>query len=111
MDDPRIDRAVFSQLVESVGGDFVRELVATFADESAVMQAELRSAYARRDADGFRRAAHSVKSNAQTFGARTLADAARGLELGGLPSDSTGIDAVEAELAQSLARLVELAGD
>ena len=63
-----------------------------------------------RDAERFRRAAHSLKSNAQTFGARRLADAARALELGGIPSDSAPLDALEAELAVGLAALAERAG-
>ena len=45
---------------------------------------DLRDALAARDADRFRRAAHSLKSNSNTFGARTLGAMARDLELGGL---------------------------
>ncbi|MGI9366980.1 MAG: Hpt domain-containing protein, partial [Rhizobiaceae bacterium] len=35
------------------------------------------------DEDGYRRAAHSIKSNAQTFGATALAAQARDIELSG----------------------------
>ena len=110
MDEPLIDSTVFSELADSVGADFVRELVETFAAEAATMRTELRTAYEARDAERFRRAAHSLKSNAQTFGTRRLADAARSLELGGLPSDAAPLDALEAELAKGLAALVERAG-
>ena len=48
------------------------------------MLAELGEALASARADAFRRAAHSLKSNASTFGALTLAAMARDLELQGL---------------------------
>jgi HPt (histidine-containing phosphotransfer) domain-containing protein len=110
MDDPLIDPTVFAELAESVGADFVRELVETFAAEATTMRSEMRAACEQRDAERFRRAAHSLKSNAQTFGARQLAEAARSLELGGLPSEAAPLDALEAELARSLAALAERAG-
>jgi HPt (histidine-containing phosphotransfer) domain-containing protein len=110
MSEPLIDPAVFAELADSVGEDFVRELVETFATEAATMRSDLRAALAQRDAERFRRAAHSLKSNAQTFGARRLAHAARALELGGLPSEAAALDALEADLAASLRALVERAG-
>ena len=45
------------------------------------MLAELRAARAAADADRFRRAAHSLKSNSHTFGALGLGALARDLEL------------------------------
>jgi HPt (histidine-containing phosphotransfer) domain-containing protein len=109
MDDAPIDHAVFAELAASVGADFVRELVDTFAAEAAGMREELRAAYEVRDAARFRRTAHSLKSNAQTFGALRLAEAARALEHGGLPVDATPLDALETVLASSLAALAERA--
>jgi cysteinyl-tRNA synthetase len=44
----------------------------------------IHGSYPNRTADRFRRAAHSLKSNSNTFGARTLGAMARELELGGL---------------------------
>ena len=84
MEDPTIDRPTFDALVATTGAEFVRELVETFESEAPRMFAELRDAYAKRDAERFRRAAHSLKSNANTFGALTLGRLARELELGGL---------------------------
>ena len=51
------------------------------------MLAELRSARAAGDAERFRRAAHSLKSNSNTFGALALGALARELELNGLDAD------------------------
>ena len=48
------------------------------------MLAELKRALAADQAEPFRRAAHSLKSNANTFGALALGALARELELGGL---------------------------
>ena len=55
-----------------MGAEFAAELVATFLDEAPGMVAELKAAAAGGDADAFRRAAHSLKSNASVFGAAAL---------------------------------------
>lgn len=82
-----IDKTVFAELQNTAGADFVDELVGTFLEEAPGLLAELRAARAVADADGFRRAAHSLKSNSQTFGATALGAAARTLELAGLAAD------------------------
>ncbi len=79
-----IDAATFAELQASAGADFVGELVDTFLEEAPVMLAELKSALAAGQAEPFRRAAHSLKSNANTFGALALGLLARDLEIGGL---------------------------
>ena len=106
-----IDRATFDALKDTTGADFVVELVDTFLEEAPAMLAELRRASAAGDADAFRRAAHSLKSNSNTFGALTLGSLARELELGGIPKAAEGgggIDALEQEYARVAAALVEL---
>jgi HPt (histidine-containing phosphotransfer) domain-containing protein len=75
-----IDRDTFRALQDAAGADFVGELVATFLEEAPKMLATLREALAAGDADAFRRTAHSLKSNALTFGAQSLAAKARELE-------------------------------
>ena len=107
-DDP-IDRRVFAELQATAGAEFVVELVDTFFEEAPPMLAELRAAWAAGAAERFRRAAHSLKTNAQTFGAMALAAQARTLELGGLPDHAGGIDALEAAYTQAAAALKELA--
>ena len=107
-----IDPATFADLQATTGADFVVDLVDTFAEEAPQMLAEMRSAQAEAAAERFRRAAHSLKSNSSTFGAVRLAEMARALELGGLPTASEGgaqLDAVAAELDSTLAALKSLA--
>jgi HPt (histidine-containing phosphotransfer) domain-containing protein len=76
------------------------------------MIADLRDASQARDAERFRRAAHSLKSNANTFGASTLGAMARELELGGLPVDPSGgaaaLDALEEAYGRAAGALREL---
>src|SRR6185295_19093286 len=69
MDESVIDKAVYAELEDTAGAEFVVELVNTFLEEAPGMLAELRSARAENHADRFRRAAHSLKSNSDTFGA------------------------------------------
>ena len=94
-----IDRGAYAELQETMGSDFAAELVDTFLQEAPGMLKELRQAAAGNDPDGFRRAAHSIKSNASLFGATALADLARGMELGGLQAAAP--DDIEAEYARA----------
>ena len=107
-----IDPEVFAALQNDAGAEFVRELVQTFLEEAPLMLKELRQALADGDADGFRRAAHSLKSNGLTFGATRLGALARELELGGLAQGQQpgAVEALEAEYARAAAALPELAG-
>jgi len=97
-----IDTSVFRELCESAGADFARELIDTFAEEAPGLVAELRAAHSAGDAESFRRTAHSLKSNALTFGASGLAQHARALEQAGLPDDPAGIEELATELAEAL---------
>jgi HPt (histidine-containing phosphotransfer) domain-containing protein len=97
MADTVIDAATFAELQDTAGADFVAELVGTFLEEAPQMLAEMRAAQAAASAEAFRRAAHSLKSNSNTFGALRLGEMARALELGGLVSDAAPIDALQAE--------------
>ncbi len=112
MASPTIDPVTFEALQETAGADFTGELVDTFLEEAPVMMAELRDALAAGNADTFRRAAHSLKSNSLTFGALTLGAMARDLELGGLDSvraaNAKPLDALANEYAQVAAALSEL---
>jgi histidine phosphotransfer protein HptB len=102
-----IDAATFRELQDAAGADFVGELVDTFFDEAPAMLATLRTARTAGDADTYRRAAHSLKSNSLTFGATALAAAARAEELGGI-GEAAALDALEAEYARAAAALKEL---
>ena len=103
-----IDPATFAELQDTAGDEFVAELVGTFLEEAPQMLAELRTAQAGGSAEQFRRVAHSIKSNAKTFGALHLGEMARKLELGGLVAEAAPLDELEAEYAQVAAALKEL---
>jgi HPt (histidine-containing phosphotransfer) domain-containing protein len=91
-----IDAAVFAELQDTAGADFVKELLQTFFEEAPVMLRELREALEAGNAEAFRRAAHSLKSNSLTFGALPLAGMARDLELDGLEPGPGGAPKVDA---------------
>ena len=108
MSEPVIDMTVFTELQEAAGAEFVAELVATFLEEAPPMLAEQRNAQAAGLVDVFRRAAHSLKSNSNTFGATKLGEMARDLELGGLSADTAPLDALDAEYQRVATALKEL---
>ena len=108
---PTIDRATFDELKDTAGADFVVELVDTFLVEGPTMLDELRRALAAKEADKFRRTAHSLKSNSNTFGALTLGAMARELELSGMDpakANDAKLDALAAEYTKVAATLTEL---
>ncbi|SCK24179.1 FOG: HPt domain [Variovorax sp. HW608] len=113
MSEAIIDPATFAELQETAGADFVNELVQTFLEEAPAMLQELRDALASGNAEDYRRAAHSLKSNSLTFGARTLGAMAREQELGGLPTDRSpaALDALAQEYTRVAAALTELCHD
>jgi histidine phosphotransfer protein HptB len=107
-----IDGAVFAELQDTAGADFAKELLQTFFEEAPGMLAELRQALEADDAEGFRRAAHSLKSNSLTFGATALAGMARRLELEGLPAArAEGLDTLQNEYERAAAALAALSHD
>jgi HPt (histidine-containing phosphotransfer) domain-containing protein len=112
MTQPAIDQATFEELQQTAGAEFVRELVDTFLAEAPLMLASLDRALAARDAADFRRAAHSLKSNSNTFGALALGALARELELSGiepvLAANVPQLDALRLEYARVAAALTEL---
>ena len=110
-----IDPAVYNELKDAAGAEFVVELVTTFLDEAPGMIAELRTALESADTDGFRRAAHSLKSNANVFGAYALAVPTRELELTAqaqaTPDVLTLLDQVDLEFARAAAALKSMQND
>ena len=109
MPEPIIDAATFAELQDSAGAEFATELVDTFIEEAPGMLHAMRAAMAQGDADGFRRAAHSLKSNSQTFGATHLGVLARELELGGLAAlgdgAATALDRLDAAYQEAAGAL------
>lgn len=107
MSQPPLDTSVIEELREATGPEFAQELIATFLDEAPGMMQELQDALASADAEGFRRAAHSLKSNASTFGALALADQARQLEMQGLDiaGNETALPALQRAYVDATAAL------
>ena len=77
-----IDRAVLDGLLETVGGDreFLGELLQTYFDDAPKLLGAMHAALDAGDADEFRRAAHSLKSNSNSFGAMQLSRMCKELE-------------------------------
>ena len=81
MSNKQIDLATFEELKRMSGADFIDELIDTFLEDVPKLMGELQSALQAGNAEAFRRAAHSLKSNAATFGAAHLSEQARELEM------------------------------
>ncbi|WP_051942414.1 Hpt domain-containing protein [Streptacidiphilus rugosus] len=75
-----LNRAVLQELVDSLDAEFAVQLIDVFLDDSAQLVDEIRGGLEGRDADRLRRAAHTLKSNGQTFGLDQLAPLCRELE-------------------------------
>jgi HPt (histidine-containing phosphotransfer) domain-containing protein len=81
-DDKRgIEMSTFNELQESAGLEFVIELIEAFVDDAPRQLQAMRDALSRGDEATFRRGAHTLKSNGNTFGAHGFSALARQLEL------------------------------
>jgi HPt (histidine-containing phosphotransfer) domain-containing protein len=78
--EPALDSSTLDRLRNSVGDEFLGELVGTFLDDAPTQLTTLRTAFERGDAEAARRAAHTLKSNGATFGAEEFSDLCRQLE-------------------------------
>ena len=78
-----IDLTTFNSLKEIGDADFIRELIDTFLDDAPHMLDDLSRALSDNNAELFRRTAHSLKSNGNTFGALSFAELAKELEFMG----------------------------
>jgi HPt (histidine-containing phosphotransfer) domain-containing protein len=77
---PIIDLATFNELKQMSGADFINELIDAFLDDAPTMIQNMYAALDKKDVESFRRNAHSLKSNAYTFGATELGTLAKELE-------------------------------
>ena len=106
-----IDPATFERLVVTTGGPFVAELIDTFAEDARELLAALRQTLARTDLDGFRRAAHSLKSTAESLGATELAALAREVEAAARAGSLAEAPARVDRLAEHYERAARALGD
>ena len=110
-----LDIRAVDTLRQSVGGDaeFLDELIQTFLEESPGQAAELRAAVAGGDATTARRVAHTLKSNAATFGIVNLEGPSRAIEERAAEGSLDGLDdllqTVDAALAEARPALLALA--
>jgi histidine phosphotransfer protein HptB len=80
---PIIDKVTFEELKQMSGADFINELIDAFLDDAPNMIQNMKTAIDTKDVESFRRNAHSLKSNAYTFGATELGALAKELEFMG----------------------------
>jgi HPt (histidine-containing phosphotransfer) domain-containing protein len=102
-EETRLDPAAFEELRKLGGDEFVTDLTATLLAEAPPLLAALHGT----EASEVRRAAHTLKSNGNTFGATRLAALCRELEAGdltGAPALAAGIEAEYALVAEELCR-------
>jgi HPt (histidine-containing phosphotransfer) domain-containing protein len=81
MTETLIDTEVLDQLIATTDAAFVEELLGAFLDDSPQLIAAMQQALADDNAEAFRRAAHTLKSNSASFGAVNLAALAKELEM------------------------------
>jgi len=75
-----IDKTTFEELKQMSGEDFINELIDAFLEDGPNMLNNMQTALAAKDVESFRRNAHSLKTNANTFGATELGVQAKELE-------------------------------
>ena len=75
-----INPTTFNELKQMSGEDFINELIDAFLEDAPNMISAMQTALDANDVESFRRNAHSMKSNANTFGAAQLAALAKELE-------------------------------
>ncbi len=99
-----LDRAALDDLLEMAGGDraFLVDLIDTFSTDAAGLLAELEAAAEAGDHAAMLRPAHSLKSNAASFGAHALAELCRSVEMdaraGHVANAADRVAAIRAEL-------------
>jgi HPt (histidine-containing phosphotransfer) domain-containing protein len=95
-----LDRTALEALAEMTGGDpeFLGELIDTFFADGADLLAAIGAAAASSDAAALRRAAHTLKSNARTFGAVALGEVCQTIEERAAAGELDGVDALIARV-------------
>jgi HPt (histidine-containing phosphotransfer) domain-containing protein len=102
-----IDRTVFTELIESMGADFIGELIDTYLEETPQLIAKLRQSLAEQNPEAFRRFAHSIKSSSASFGALGFSAQARDLEMIGMSGDLTGAGEKVEQLSSAYSQVAQ----
>jgi HPt (histidine-containing phosphotransfer) domain-containing protein len=94
--------------VETLGDEAaLGELIDTFLDEAPNLLSRMQGAIAEKNAEDLRRAAHTLKSNAATFGANALAEVCRKLEGMAEEGDLAGAEVLVARIEGELRQLTD----
>ena len=93
-----IDLPTFAALRDSMGADFLPELLQAYFDETPRLLERLQRALESQDHEAFRQAAHSIKSTSNSFGALQFGEQARQLEMMGRAANLQGAPALVAAL-------------
>jgi PAS domain S-box-containing protein len=103
---PAVDQDTLGALRESLGGpEALADLLGTFLEEAPRSLASLDSALQIDDLGEVRRLAHSLKSNAATFGAMALSELARELEAAAKEEDGPLVAKLVPGLKEEYARV------
>jgi HPt (histidine-containing phosphotransfer) domain-containing protein len=95
-----IDQPTYDALVDAVGADFIDELLQAYYEETPALLATLQQALTNLDFESFTRAAHSIKSTSNSFGAFQFAELAKELEMMGKAKNLEGAQAKVDHLTQ-----------
>ncbi|MHB9074819.1 MAG: response regulator [Desulfobaccales bacterium] len=109
---PAIDPEQFESFRLAMGDDFIGEVIEVFNEDAPKLLLDMQQALTANDAELFRRAAHSLKSNSAQIGATKLSELAKGLEMlgkaGRLAEVSDTVALAEAEYSLVRQALQEL---
>ncbi len=106
--DASVDVTTLRRFVETMGEDdpgFVQEMIDQFLADTPGLVAALRDGLAAGDTEAVRRAAHTLKSNANTFGALPLGERCAALEVAAKTGDLTEADVAVGEIADAFAQV------
>ena len=107
-----IDLPTFEALKDSMGADFIQDLVQAYLEETPQLLSKLQHALPLKDCEAFRQAAHSIKSTSNSFGALQFGALAKELEMMGREArldDASGkVDSLVSGFATVQQALLEL---
>jgi HPt (histidine-containing phosphotransfer) domain-containing protein len=109
-DDQTIDMQAIDGLRElspDAGGEFLRELIEIYLQDTPQRIAELVDALSKKDGPAFTRAAHTIKGSSSNFGATKLTKVAHELEMQGKSDDLSASSVSCAKLSEEYALVAE----
>ena len=102
-----LDAAALDELRELGGDDFIAEVIDTFLTDAPTLVTALRRSLDDGDLDELRRAAHTLKSNGATLGARGFSELCRELEQAAKSGQMEGAAELVERIEQGYGALVE----